>query len=52
VASPCTFRDFAKYYAAAWCSQDAAGVATFYSPNGSLSVNGGTPALGRGVDAH
>jgi hypothetical protein len=28
-----------------WCSQDAAGVAAFYSP-GSLTVNGGAPAVG------
>jgi hypothetical protein len=41
--------DFAERYTAAWCSQDAARVATFYSPNGSLSVNGGAPAVGRGA---
>lgn len=40
-------RDFAGRYTAAWCSQDAASVAEFYSPEGSLIVNGGTPAVGR-----
>jgi uncharacterized protein (TIGR02246 family) len=38
---------FAKFYTAAWCSQDAARVAGFFSPEGSLSVNGSPPALGR-----
>ena len=28
-------------------SQDASSVAEFYSPDGSLTVNGGTPAIGR-----
>ena len=39
-------RDFAKRYTAAWCSQNAASVAAFFAPNGSLSVNG-VPAFGR-----
>jgi nuclear transport factor 2 (NTF2) superfamily protein len=39
--------DFAERYTAAWCSQNAASVAAFYSIDGSLSVNGGVPALGR-----
>jgi uncharacterized protein (TIGR02246 family) len=39
-------RDFAKRYTAAWCSQNAASVAAFFAPNGSLSVNG-APAVGR-----
>lgn len=34
-------------YAAAWCSQNAASVAACYSPEGTLSVNGGSPAVGR-----
>ena len=38
---------FATRYTAAWCSQDAASVAAFFSPRGSLTINGGTPALGR-----
>ena len=44
---PAKLRDFAARYTAAWCSQDPASVAAFYSPAGSLSVNGGTPAVGR-----
>jgi uncharacterized protein (TIGR02246 family) len=39
-------QDFAMRYTAAWCSQDPARVAAFFSPNGSLSVNG-VPAIGR-----
>jgi uncharacterized protein (TIGR02246 family) len=40
-------RDFAARYTAAWCSQDAASVAAFFSPSGSLTINGGVPAIGR-----
>jgi ketosteroid isomerase-like protein len=39
--------DFAERYTAAWCSQDAASVAAFYSADGSLSVNDSAPAVGR-----
>ena len=39
--------DFARRYTAAWCSQDAASVAAFFAPNGSLRVNDGIPAVGR-----
>jgi len=34
--------ELSQRYTAAWCSQNAASVAACYSPNGSLSVNGGT----------
>ena len=40
-------RDFAKRYTAAWCSQNPASVAAFFSPEGSLKVNDGVPAVGR-----
>ena len=40
-------RDFARRYAAAWCGQDPASVAAHYAPKGSLSINGGPPAMGR-----
>ena len=40
-------RDFAARYTAAWCSQDPASLAAFYALEGSLTVNGGTPAVGR-----
>jgi predicted ester cyclase len=39
--------EFAARYTAAWCSQDSASVAAFYSPSGSLTVNCGVPAVGR-----
>jgi len=39
--------EFAGRYAKAWCSQNPEGVAAFYAENGSLSVNGGPPAVGR-----
>ncbi len=39
--------DFAKRYTTAWCSQDAASVAAFYSEYGSLTVNEGVPAIGQ-----
>jgi predicted ester cyclase len=44
-------RDFAQRYTLAWCSQSSASVAAFYSPDGSLCINGGTPAVGRGAIA-
>ena len=40
-------REFATRSTAAWCSQDAASVAAFYSDFGSLTVNDSTPAVGR-----
>jgi hypothetical protein len=39
--------DFATRYTAAWCSQNAANVAAFYSIDGSLSINNGASATGR-----
>ena len=46
-ADPAKLRDFATRYTAAWCGQDAASVAAFYSPSGSLTINSGDPAVGR-----
>jgi SnoaL-like polyketide cyclase len=43
--------DFAQRYTAAWCSQNAASVATFFADRGSLSINGATPAVGRAAIA-
>ena len=40
-------RDSGARYTAAWCSQDPARVATFFSTDGSISINGGAPAVGR-----
>ncbi|MBI1786558.1 MAG: nuclear transport factor 2 family protein [Acidobacteria bacterium] len=44
---PARILELAQRYTAAWCSQDPASVAAFYAPQGSLSVNGGSPAIGR-----
>ncbi len=40
-------RQFATRYTAAWCSQNAASVAAFFSERGSLTINDGEPAVGR-----
>jgi uncharacterized protein (TIGR02246 family) len=40
-------RDFGERYTTAWCSQDAEKVAAFFSTTGSLTINDGTPAVGR-----
>jgi steroid delta-isomerase-like uncharacterized protein len=40
-------REFATRYTAAWCSQDAASVASFYAENGSLKINDGEASVGR-----
>lgn len=39
--------DFANRYAAAWSSQNPELLASFYAENGSLTVNGGAPSVGR-----
>jgi predicted ester cyclase len=39
---------FGKSYAQAWCSQKPEFVSLFFSEDGSLSVNDGKPAVGRG----
>ncbi len=39
--------DFARSYTEAWCSGDPARVAAHYAAEGSLTINGGTPAAGR-----
>jgi uncharacterized protein (TIGR02246 family) len=44
---PDQLRDFARRYTEAWCSQDPARVAEHYAPGGSLTINGGTPSVGR-----
>jgi|SRR5215471_1536686 len=44
---PAYLRDFARRYAAAWCSRNAASVAAFFSREGSLAINGGAPSVGR-----
>ena len=44
-------RDFARRYAAAWCSQDPRQVADCFAEDGSLRVNHGAPAVGRAAIA-
>jgi predicted ester cyclase len=39
--------DFATRYAAAWSSQHPVSLASFYNENGSLTVNGSAPSVGR-----
>jgi predicted ester cyclase len=39
--------DFAKRYAAAWCSQNPENIVGFFAENGSLKVNNDAPAVGR-----
>ena len=47
MSEPGELRLFAERYAAAWCSHDPSRVAAHYAPEGSLTINGGTPAVGR-----
>ena len=39
--------DVARRYTEAWCSQDPARVAEHYASEGALTINGGTPSVGR-----
>jgi nuclear transport factor 2 (NTF2) superfamily protein len=39
--------DFARRYTEAWCSQEPTRVAAHYATSGSLTINGGTPSVGR-----
>jgi uncharacterized protein (TIGR02246 family) len=48
---PVRLRQFALDYTAAWCSMDAKRVAAHFAPRGSLVINGGNPAIGRGAIA-
>jgi SnoaL-like domain len=38
--------EFARRYTHAWCSGEPARVADHYSADGSLTINGGAPAIG------
>lgn len=42
-----TLNEFATRYTVAWCSQNAASVASFFAENGSLTINEGSPSVGR-----
>jgi uncharacterized protein (TIGR02246 family) len=40
-------KTFGTTYTAAWCSQEPARVAALYAEHGSLTINEGTPSVGR-----
>src|SRR5436305_7082151 len=42
---------FAQRYAKAWCSQNPDSVAAFFAERGSISINDGSPAVGRAAIA-
>ena len=44
---PNQLRDFVERYTEAWCSQQPARVAGHYAVEGSLTINDGTPSVGR-----
>jgi hypothetical protein len=46
-----SLNQFAIRYTAAWCSQSAATVASFFSKQGSLKINDAVPAFGRAAIA-
>ncbi len=39
--------EFARRYTAAWCSHNAGRVSEFFAPHGALTINRGSPAVGR-----
>jgi uncharacterized protein (TIGR02246 family) len=45
--NPDELHDFARHYTEAWCSGDPARVAAHYAPDGSLTINDGSPAIGQ-----
>lgn len=47
MAATFDLQDFARRYTAAWCSQDAVRVASFFASDGSLTINDGAPSVGR-----
>ena len=48
---PTKLSELANQYTSAWCSKNAASVAAFFSPAGSLKINDGSPAIGRAAIA-
>ena len=47
MSTPDRLHEFARSYTAAWCSQDPSRVAGHYAVDGSLTINGGAPSVGR-----
>jgi len=48
---PLDLTEFATRYGEAWSSQDPKQLASFYTADGSLTVNAGEPAIGRAAIA-
>jgi uncharacterized protein (TIGR02246 family) len=48
---PDELHEFARRYTEAWCSGDPLRVAQHYAADGSLTINGGTPSVGRAAIA-
>jgi uncharacterized protein (TIGR02246 family) len=48
---PDRVREFAQSYTEAWCSGHPDRVAAHYAPDGSLTINGGAPSVGRAAIA-
>jgi predicted ester cyclase len=46
-----SIRKFAQLYTEAWCGQDPKILAAFYSLQGALTINDGSPAVGRAAIA-
>ena len=46
-SEPDQLLDFARRYTEAWCSQEPTRVAEHYARDGSLTINGGAPSVGR-----
>jgi uncharacterized protein (TIGR02246 family) len=46
-SAPDRVHDFARRYTEAWCSQEPVRVAEHYAPEGSLTINDGSPSVGR-----
>src|SRR6266576_7105915 len=44
-------KEFANRYAKAWCSQNPESVAAFFAERGSITINDGSPAVGRAAIA-
>jgi predicted ester cyclase len=44
---PTKLHEFATRYTAAWCSQNAPSVASFFAEGSSLKINDGSPSVGR-----
>lgn len=49
--TPSQLTDFATRYTAAWCSHNPEHVAEFFAEHGSLTINRGTPSVGRAAIA-